>query len=88
MLRYDFFSAKLFADGEVTKGSRRKPPQVVPYWRLMRQAEETIRQLESELCIAPLRRGRAGKVQIRRIGLRPIDKYLHRSERYLRPRAG
>ena len=74
-LRYDKFSRKLWEQGEVTKGTQRKAPHVVPYWRLARQAEETCRMLEAELCIAPLRRARAGKVERKPVRERPADRW-------------
>lgn len=53
---------------------------------VMRQAEETIRMLEAELCIAVARRKRAGKVFRRRRVPLARDAYLSRpSDAYLRP---
>jgi P27 family predicted phage terminase small subunit len=49
-----------------------------PQWAVMRHADETIRHLETELGLAPLRRNRAGKVQRR-------DKAARASDAYLRP---
>jgi phage terminase small subunit len=47
-----------------------------PALHLLRGIDESIRQLESELCIAPLRRARAGKVQRKARAARPADAYL------------
>ena len=51
-------------------------PMHNPALSIMRGLDETIRQLESELCISPLRRRRAGKVvrQVKRA--RAADAYL------------
>lgn len=49
-----------------------------PMWAVMRHCEKAIRDIESELCLAPLRRGRAGKVEKRARQSRPSDAYLKR----------
>jgi phage terminase small subunit len=47
-----------------------------PYWSVMRQSDESIRILEAELGIAPVRRNRAGKVARRPKTARAADAYL------------
>lgn len=47
-----------------------------PHWITMRHADETLRHLESELGIAPLRRNRAGKVHKRTLAARASDAYI------------
>lgn len=47
-----------------------------PYWKVWRQADESIRQLEAELALAPTRRHRAGKVKRKATGPRAADTYL------------
>lgn len=47
-----------------------------PHWSVMRQADEAIRVLEAELGLAPVRRGKAVKVQRGKKAARPADQYL------------
>lgn len=62
--------------GTIVKARRTRVPQVSPYWTIMRQADEHIRVLEAELGIAPVRRGKAGKVQRGKKAPRAADSYL------------
>lgn len=62
--------------GTILKARRTRVPQVSPYWTIMRQADEHIRVLEAELGIAPVRRGKAGKVQRGKKAPRAADSYL------------
>jgi len=50
-----------------------------PFWSIMRQADEGICRLESELGISPLRRAKAGKVQKRENRKRASDNYLSKT---------
>ena len=65
----------LIASKKKTNGGARAG-QWNPWWSVLRHAEETIRHLETELGISPLRRGRAGKVQKRSKQERASDTYL------------
>lgn len=47
-----------------------------PYWSVMRQADECIRVAEAELGIAPVRRGKAAKVNRGKKTPRAADKFL------------
>jgi P27 family predicted phage terminase small subunit len=58
------------------KSKRSKQGQWNPQWGVMRHCEESIRHLESELGISPIRRGRAAKVQKRDRKARASDAYL------------
>jgi P27 family predicted phage terminase small subunit len=63
------------------KTKRSKHANWNPWWSVMRQADEAIRYLETELGISPLRRKRAGKVTKR-------DKVARASDAYLKKAAG
>jgi phage terminase small subunit len=46
-----------------------------PFWSVMRQADESIRVMEAELGIAPVRRGKATKVQRGKKATRAADEF-------------
>lgn len=54
------------------EGTRYANPAVF----MMRGLDESIRQLEAELCLSPLRRGKAGKVERRIAAPRRADRFL------------
>ncbi|CAN1721178.1 P27 family phage terminase small subunit [Hyphomicrobium sp. 1Nfss2.1] len=71
-------SRHVAAHGAVLPPASRKAHVGVwnPNWSAMRQADESIRALEAELGLSPLRRGRATKVSRKRPTARPADAYL------------
>lgn len=62
--------------GAVMKAKRSRVPQYNPHWTVMKQSDEAIRVLEAELGIAPVRRGKATKVQRAKKTSRAADAYL------------
>lgn len=58
---------------------RKKHGEWNPFWSVMRQAQEAIKHIETELGIAPIRRGRAAKVQKRDKRARAADAYLSKA---------
>jgi P27 family predicted phage terminase small subunit len=54
------------------KGVQRKSPA----WALVKQANEICVSLESELCLSPAKRGRAGKVDRKSRKTSPADEFL------------
>lgn len=53
-----------------------KTGQWNPFWSVMRQADESIRVIEAELGISPVRRGKATKVDRAKKAPRAADRYL------------
>jgi P27 family predicted phage terminase small subunit len=64
--------------GVMLVAKRNGTPYQNPSIGLMKGMDESIRQLESELCLAPLRRAKAGKVERKVRAPRPADVYLLR----------
>jgi P27 family predicted phage terminase small subunit len=62
--------------GAVLPKTRKADERTNPHFRTMRQCDETIRQLEAELGIAPVRRDRVGKVARKVTKARPADAFL------------
>lgn len=62
--------------GAVMKAKRSRVPQYNPHWTVMKQSDEAIRVLEAELGLAPVRRGKASKVQRAKKVSRAADAYL------------
>jgi phage terminase small subunit len=58
------------------KTKKAKVGQWNPHWSVVRQADECMRIAEAELGIAPIRRGKAGKVQRGKKAPRAADKFL------------
>lgn len=63
--------------GAVIKAKKSGVLQYSPHWIVARQASDTMRALEADLGISPLRRSKAGKA-ITRAAAKPSDKYLGR----------
>jgi phage terminase small subunit len=62
--------------GAILTAKRAKVGQWNPFWAVMRQADERILVLESELRIDPVSRGKATKVQRGKKKSRAADAYL------------
>jgi P27 family predicted phage terminase small subunit len=75
-LEYDFSMQDVAARGVVIPETRKRFAHTNPHFRVMRQIDETIRQLEAELGISPVRRGRIGKIQKRQTKARAADEFL------------
>jgi phage terminase small subunit len=58
---YEMAMARVAKQGAVVRSVRTRGQVANPWWRVVRQAEETVRLLEAELGIAPVRRGKAKK---------------------------
>jgi phage terminase small subunit len=78
-IQYERASRHVAEHGPVFPPKRGKAGQWNPFWGVLRHAEEVIRHIESELGIAPIRRGRAGKVQKRDRKVRAADAYLKKA---------
>ncbi len=75
-VQYERMARHVAEHGPVIKARRSKVPQYNPHWIVMRQADENIRVAEAELGIAPVRRGKAAKVQRGKKAPRAADSYL------------
>lgn len=75
-VQYERSARQIAEHGPVLKAKRTKVPQYNLHWTVMRQADEAIRVLESELAIAPSRRGKATKVNRGKKTGRAADAYL------------
>jgi phage terminase small subunit len=78
---YDMAMQKVATQGAVIRSTRSKGQVANPWWRVARQAEEVIRLLEAELGIAPVRRGKAKKVEKRANPTRAAEAYLRAANR-------
>lgn len=63
--------------GAVIKAKKTGVLQYSPHWIVARQADDSIRALEAELGISPLRRSKVGRTP-KRAAPKPSDKYLNR----------
>ena len=75
---YDKAAKEVARDGPVVKDANNLATTGVwnPWWSIMRQADDSIRTLESELGLTPRHRDKAGKVK-RKAGLtRAADRFL------------
>jgi P27 family predicted phage terminase small subunit len=77
-VQYERASRHVAENGAVMRTSNKKAKvgQWNPYWAVLRHADEHIRANEAELGIAPVRRGKAVKVQRAKKATRPSDQYL------------
>lgn len=75
-VQYERSARNIAENGAVLKAKRTGVPQYNPHWPIMRQADEAIRVLEAELGLAPVRRGKASKVQRGKKAVRAADSYL------------
>lgn len=73
---YDIAERNVLERGMMLKAKKTGTPYPNPHFTKMRQCDEAIRMLEAELCIAPMRRGRAGKIARKVRKARPADAYL------------
>ena len=78
---YEMAMAQVAKQGAVVRSVRTKGQVANPWWRVVRQAEETVRSLEAELGIAPVRRGKAKKAERRASTTRAADAYLQTANR-------
>lgn len=77
-LQYERACRVVAEQGSIIEARRTKVPQINPYWVVMRQADEALKVLESELGIAPVRRARATKVK-------RVEKTQRSSDDYIKP---
>lgn len=75
-VQYERSSRHVAEHGPVLKGKRAKVGQWNPHWSVMRQADESIRVLEAELGLAPVRRSKATQVQRGKKKTCAADAYL------------
>jgi P27 family predicted phage terminase small subunit len=75
-VQYERATRDVAERGSVIEAKRTKTPRANPYWTVMRQVDDAIKVLESELGIAPVRRSRASKVNWLRQTERASDRYL------------
>lgn len=62
--------------GAVLKGKGQRQPRFSPHWGVMRQAADLIAAIESELGLAPVRRGKAMKAHKANRSQRAADAYI------------
>jgi phage terminase small subunit len=62
--------------GTVIEAKRSGVPAINVFWPVMRQASESLRTIEIELGLPPVRRGKVGKVNNAQKTPRPADAYL------------
>ncbi|ACL57578.1 P27 family phage terminase small subunit [Methylobacterium nodulans] len=75
-IQYERASRHVAEHGAILRATRAKTGQWNPYWSVMTKADEAIRVLEAELGLAPVRRGKAAKVERRARTARAADAYL------------
>ncbi|MEI5679552.1 MULTISPECIES: P27 family phage terminase small subunit [unclassified Mesorhizobium] len=77
-VQYERASRHVAEHGPILKPTNKKAKvgQWNPYWSVMKQASETIRALETELGLAPVRRGNATKVVRGKKSPRAADAYI------------
>lgn len=77
-VQYERASLHVAEKGAILQPTSKKAKvgQWNPYWSVMRQADECIRVAEAELGIAPVRRGKAAKVNRGKKAPRAADNYL------------
>lgn len=63
-------------NGAILPAMRAKTGQWNPHWSVMTKADEAIRVLEAELGLAPVRRGKAAKVERKVRQARAADDFL------------
>jgi phage terminase small subunit len=77
-VQYEHASRHVAEHGAILPATRAKIGQFNPHWAIMRRADDSIKALEAELGIAPVRRGKAVKL----VRARKIERA---SDYYLRP---
>lgn len=75
-LQFERASRHVAEKGAILPAPRAKVGQWNPYWSVMTKADEAIRTLEAELGLAPVRRGKAAKVERKARQARAADNYL------------
>lgn len=75
-VQYERAARHVAEHGAILPAKRAKVGQFNPYWAVMKHADEAIRVLEAELGLAPVRRGKAVKVQRTKKAARASDAYL------------
>jgi P27 family predicted phage terminase small subunit len=74
---YERAARQVAEHGPILKRPRAKVGVWSPWWSVMRQSSEELRQIEAELGISPARRSRAGKVaRAKPRGWVPADEFL------------
>ncbi|KQQ13287.1 hypothetical protein ASF53_14030 [Methylobacterium sp. Leaf123] len=75
-VQFERASRHVAENGAILPAKRAKTGQWNPYWSVMTKAEEVIRVLEAELGLAPVRRGKAEKVERKARQARAADTFL------------
>ncbi|EHK56830.1 P27 family phage terminase small subunit [Allomesorhizobium alhagi] len=75
-VQFERASRHVAEHGPIITAKRAKIGQWNPHWSVMRQADEAIRAIESELGISPARRGKVTKVARGKKTSRAADAYL------------
>ncbi len=75
-VQYERAARHVAEHGAMMSAKRAGVLKANPYWTILRQADEGIRILEAELGIAPVRRGKATKLQRKARAPRASDNYL------------
>jgi P27 family predicted phage terminase small subunit len=77
-IAYDKAAKEVARDGPVVKDANNLATTGVwnPWWSIMRQADDSIRTLESELGLTPRHRDKAGKVKRKAGPTRAADRFL------------
>lgn len=75
-VQFERASRHVAENGAILPAKRAKTGQWNPYWSVMTKADEAIRTLEAELGLAPVRRGKAAKVERKARQARAADNYL------------
>jgi P27 family predicted phage terminase small subunit len=77
-VQYERAAMHIAEHGAAMKAQRRGVFKANLFWTIMRQASEMVTGLEAELGIAPVRRGKALKVNRQKRAVRAADNYLAR----------
>ena len=75
-VQFERASRHVAENGAIIPAKRSKAPQWNLHWSVMTKADEAIRVLEAELGLAPVRRGKAAKVERKVRQARAADAYL------------
>lgn len=75
-VQFERASRHVAENGAILPAKRAKTGQWNPFWSVMTKADEAIRVLEAELGLAPVRRGKAAKVERKVRQARAADDFL------------
>jgi phage terminase small subunit len=80
-VQYEHASRHVAEKGAILAPTSKKAKvgQWNPFWSVMRQADDAMKVLESELGISPLRRGKATKAERTQRKSRPSDAFLRQT---------